>query len=120
MNINIYQTNQTFIAEVISDEVLINEVQDALELMVNCGYQGAKKIIIHEKNIITDFFDLKTRIAGDILQKFSNYDVQLAIVGDFLNISSKSLKDFIYESNRIGRISFVSSIDEAKAKLAVH
>lgn len=119
MKINICQTNQTFIAEVVSDEILINEVQDALELMVNCGYQGAKKIIIHERNIIADFFDLKTRIAGDILQKFSNYDVQLAIIGDFSTPKSKSLKDFIYESNRIGRINFVSTLDEAKAKLAM-
>lgn len=120
MRIKISQTNNSSIAEVISNDVIIKEVQDALDLMANCSYQGSRKIIIHEKNIISDFFDLKTRIAGDILQKFSNYDVQLAIIGDFSNYPSKSLKDFIYESNKIGRINFVSSIDEARAKLALH
>ena len=39
-------------------------------------------------------------MAGEILQKFSNYRVRLAIVGDFTPYSSKSIKDFIYESNK--------------------
>ena len=120
MKIKISQTNNTSIAEVISDDVIIKEVQDALDLMANCGYQGARKIIIHEMNINSDFFDLKTRVAGDILQKFSNYDVRLAIIGNFSNISSKSLKDFIYESNKVGRINFVSTLDEAKARLTTN
>jgi len=72
MKIKVSQTNSTSIAEVISDDILINKVQDALDLMANCGYQGANRIIIHKKNLISDFFDLKTGIAGDILQKFSN------------------------------------------------
>ncbi|WP_449401649.1 DUF4180 domain-containing protein [Chryseobacterium wanjuense] len=54
------------------------------------------KVIIHEKNITPEFFDLKTKIAGDILQKFSNYRVKLAIVGDFSKYESKSIKDFIF------------------------
>lgn len=118
MKIKVSQTNNTSIAEVISDDILINEVQDALDLMANCDYQGARKIIIHEKNITTAFFDLKTRVAGDILQKFSNYDVQLAIIGNFSRYSSKSLKDFIYESNKMGRINFVDSYEEAKTRLS--
>ncbi len=120
MKIKVSQTDNTSIAEIISEDVIIKEVQDALDLMANCSYQGSTKIIIHEKNIISDFFDLKTRIAGEILQKFSNYDVCLAIVGNFSNLSSKSLKEFIYESNRMGRINFVSTLDEAKARLAMH
>lgn len=117
MEIIVRQTNHTSIAEIISDDILIKEVQDALDLMANCNYQGSRKIIIHEKNIIPDFFDLKTRIAGDILQKFSTYDVQLAIIGDFSRYTSKSLKDFIYESNKFGRINFVNSYEEAKVRL---
>ena len=39
-------------------------------------------MIIHEKNITPEFFDLKNRMAGEILQKFSNYRIRLAIVGD--------------------------------------
>jgi len=106
------------IAELKSDDVVIHKTQDALDLMANSSYQDAWKIIVHEKNLISDFFDLKTGLAGDILQKFSTYDVQLAIVGDFTKYSSKSLRDFIYESNKYGRINFTASLDEARKKLA--
>jgi hypothetical protein len=118
MKINLLDINGICIAEVISSSVEIRNVQDALDIMANCGYQGAGKIIIHEKNIDPDFFDLKTGIAGEILQKFSNYQVQLAIVGDYSKYPSKSLRDFIYESNKIGRISFVNSVEEAMGRLA--
>ena len=44
--------------------------------------------------------------------------MQLAIVGDFSQYASKSLQDFIFESNKVGRINFVASIEEARQKLA--
>jgi len=37
----------------------------------------------------------------------------LVIVGYFEDISRKSLRDFIYESNNTGLIQFVGSIEEA-------
>jgi len=118
MEIKIIEEKGTKIALITSDDVIIKETQDALDLMADSNYQGAGKMIISEKNIVPAFFDLKTGIAGEILQKFSTYQVQLAIVGDFSKYTSKSLQDFIYESNKHGRINFVSSVEEAKAKLA--
>jgi hypothetical protein len=73
---------------------------------------------VHEKNIHPDFFDLKTKIAGEILQKFSTYRVRLVIVGNFLNYESKSLKDFIFESNKGKAVNFLSTLEEALAKLS--
>lgn len=113
MKIDLIDKNGTRIAEIISDSLEITDSQDALDIMANCSYQGAGMIIIHEKNIVSDFFDLKTGIAGEILQKFSTYNVKLAIVGDFSNYPGKSLKDFIYESNKTGRINFVKDTDQA-------
>jgi len=117
MKIDLLEINGVCIAEVVSDSIIIGSAQDALDLMADCGYQGARRIIINKKNIVADFFDLKTGIAGEILQKFSNYNVTLAIVGDFSKYSSKSLRDFIYESNKMGRINFVNSITEARESL---
>jgi hypothetical protein len=117
MKIEISKILGVAVAEIISDEILIREVQDALDIMGDCNYQGANKMILHEKNFIPAFFDLKTGIAGEILQKFSTYQVQLAIVGDFSKYTSKSLTDFIFESNKLGRINFVDSVEEAKKKL---
>ncbi|MDO4771844.1 DUF4180 domain-containing protein, partial [Porphyromonas sp.] len=60
-----------------------------------------------------DFFDLKTKIAGDILQKFSQYQMPLVIVGDFSKYKSKSLNDFIFECNKGKQINFVRDLGSA-------
>lgn len=113
MEIREHIQNGISTAEVISNEIIINSADDALELMGNMYYQGYDKIIMYQKNITPDFFDLKNGMAGDILQKFSNYRMGLAIIGDFTIISSKSLKDFIYESNRGKQVNFFPSVNEA-------
>lgn len=118
MEIKFIEANGIRIAEIISEEIEIRNAQDALDMMMNCIYQGATSMIIMKQNLMPDFFDLKNGLAGDILQKFSTYNARLAIVGDFENISSKSLRDFIYESNKIARINFVSSLDRAREVLS--
>ncbi|WP_423148403.1 DUF4180 domain-containing protein [Rubrolithibacter danxiaensis] len=118
MEITVSDFNKVKIAELVSDKIEINTVDDALDLIGNSGYLGAAKVIIYEKNLNPDFFDLKTRLAGEILQKFSNYNLSLAIVGDFSKFNSKSLKDFIYESNKRGRIVFAKDVNKAKEQLA--
>jgi hypothetical protein len=91
------------------DTLIIRNAQDALELLMNGNYLGTRKILLKEENLQAGFFDLKTGVAGDILQKFSTYDGYVAIVGDHTKYTSKSLKDFIFESNKQGRVNFVST-----------
>nr|WP_315035597.1 DUF4180 domain-containing protein [uncultured Chryseobacterium sp.] len=113
MTIKSHDINTIKIAEVISDEIIIQSVQDGLDLMGDIYYQGFDKIILYEKNITPDFFDLKTKIAGEILQKFSNYRIGLVIVGDFSKYESKSMKDFIFESNKGKHINFSKTLENA-------
>lgn len=91
--------------------------QDALELLMNCRYSGADGLVIKENFLHPGFFELKSGIAGNVLQVFSTYDAYLAIVGLFDHYKSKSLSDFIYESNKQGRIGFVESQEAAIAFL---
>ena len=113
MRIKIHNINDIKIAEVVSDKFVIKTIEDGFDLLGNLYYQGFDKIVVHEKNITPDFFDLKNGMAGEILQKFSNYRVQLAIAGDFTQYSGKSLKDFIFESNKKRQINFLNSVTEA-------
>jgi hypothetical protein len=114
MNVNKYDLENGTAVEIISDEVLITSEQDALDLMADVGYQyESTKIILHKKHVSEHFFELKTGLAGAVLQKFSNYRVRLAIIGEFSNHKRRSLKDFIYESNRNGHILFVEDIGAA-------
>ena len=117
MNITAHTAGSIKIAEITSDEVILHNAQDALDILGNTYYQGFDKVILHQKNITPTFFDLKTKIAGDILQKFSNYKMSLAIVGDFSSYTSRSLQDFIFESNKGKQVAFVSSVVEALAIL---
>lgn len=112
MEIKEHMLNGIKVAEVISDELIIQNTADALDLMGNIYYQGFDKVILHQKNITPDFFDLKNKMAGDILQKFSQYRVRLVIVGDLSGFESKSLKAFIYESNNGKQVNFLASTSE--------
>lgn len=99
--------------EVVSEEVIISAEQDALDLMANIGYlYDSRKIIIYRENLCDDFFVLSSGIAGSIMQKFSNYRVQAAIIGDFSD-AGKSLKAFIVECNRTRQVIFTGDLDEA-------
>jgi hypothetical protein len=115
MEIHVEEIDGTAFAVVHSEETEIKDTQDALDLMMTARYQGADHVILQRHHLLPEFFDLKTRIAGDILQKFSTYDAYLAIVGDFNNENSKSLNDFIRESNRQGRVVFAESYEKARS-----
>lgn len=117
MEIVIHQNGNTKVAEIKSSEIIVTKVQDALDIMADADYKGARKIILYEKNIHPDFFKLRTGLAGEILQKFVNYKVCLAIIGDFSKYQSKPLKDFIFECNKGNQLFFVADLETAINKL---
>lgn len=119
MNIEHLNINGMDIAVVSSDEMVIADVQSALDLAMTVKYEtGAANIVIGKKLICEDFFILSTKLAGEILQKFINYRVKMAVYGDYSRYTSKPLKDFIYESNKGKDFFFVSTKEDAIQKLA--
>jgi hypothetical protein len=98
------------VMEIIDDNVIINEIDDVLSIL---STNDCDTIILKKENIKNDFFNLSTGFAGELLQKFSTYSIRLAIIGDYTNIASKALKDFIYESNKKKQILFVKTVEEA-------
>lgn len=110
--------NGTDIAVVSSDETVITDTQTALDLAMTVKYEtGAARIVISKDLICEDFFILSRGMAGEILQKYVNYQVKIAVYGDYSHYTSKPLKDFIYESNKGKDFFFVPSKDEAIKKL---
>ena len=107
------------IAVVTGEEKVITDTQSALDLAMTVKYDtGATRIAIDKALICEDFFILSTGVAGEILQKFINYHVKLAIYGDFSRYTSKPLHDFIYESNQGKDFFFVGTREEAVRRLA--
>lgn len=102
-----------------SDEPVITDAQSAIDLLTSAQYDvGSKDIVIPKQLIVEDFFVLSTGLAGEVLQKYVNYDGRMAIYGDYSRYTSKPLKDFMYESNKGRDFFFVSTRDEAIAALA--
>lgn len=119
MNVKTIEKNGTLIAFVQSDEVIISDAQSALDFVMSINYEtGCYHIAINKPAITEDFFKLSNGLAGEILQKFINYNVKFAIIGDFSHYQSKPLRDLIYESNHGKDIYFVPTEEEAFDKLA--
>jgi hypothetical protein len=112
-----HDINNIRISEIEDKNFVISEAQDILDLMGDAVSENSNRMIIREENLNPDFFRLQTGLAGEILQKFSNYNFKLAIIGDFTKYKSKNLQDFMRESNKGNRIFFVSSFEEALSKL---
>lgn len=118
MKIEIYSKNNLSVAIITADQPVITDVQSALDLAMTAKYEtGCTNIAINKEAIVDDFFVLSTRLAGEVLQKFTNYGVRLAIFGDFSKYTSKPLKDFIYESNKGKSFYFQPDCSSAVDKL---
>ncbi len=102
-----------------SDGPPVATVQDALDL-IGAAFLGAEVVAVPASRLDSRFFSLKTGLAGEIMQKFVNYQLRLAIVGDispYLEVSS-ALRDLVYESNRGQHVWFVADLDDLDTRLS--
>lgn len=98
--------------------VRINSVQDALDVMATAQYaHQATCLLLQREQLEPAFFDLKTGFAGEVLQKFSNYQMKLIVLGAFAHEPSESLQAFIRESNRGKQVAFLADKEAALAHL---
>ena len=108
------------IAVVKCNEIIIKDVESAIDFIMTIKYEtNCNKIALNKEAIVDDFFILSKGLAGEILQKFINYQTKFAIYGDYSNYTSKPLKDFIYESNKGKNIFFIENEQEAIKMLSL-
>ena len=82
---------------------------------ISAGWDAqADRLVIPVSRLSPDFFRLSTGLAGAVLQKCTNYNFRVAIVGDISAYTEKSgpLRDFVYESNKRGDVRFVDSVGD--------
>ena len=117
MATNIHDYNGKKIAEITGSGIIVGAVNDAMQIMMDQSYAGVRRVIFHKSNVVDDFFDLKTRLLGDLLQKAANYKIKIGFIGDFSTIDSKSLKAFITESNQGKQTFFTETVSAALTAL---
>ena len=119
MNITTITAGSQLITLASSSEIIIKDASSALDFMMNISYETkSRRIALNKEAIDPSFFDLKTQLAGEVLQKFANYRIKFAIIGDFSSYKSNALKDFIFESNKGNDIFFVPDEQSAINRLS--
>ncbi|MFC3078752.1 DUF4180 domain-containing protein [Phenylobacterium terrae] len=94
--------------------------RDAADLVGEALSVGAQVVALPVARLGAGFLDLSTRLAGEALQKFVNYGLRVAIVGDISGAVAQStaLRDFVRESNRGRQVWFVPDLTGLEARLA--
>ncbi len=111
---NVITKNNISVAVINDKKFMINNIGDALDIMASARYyDSCIGLVIDKECINEDFFDLKTGFAGEMLQKFINYKMKIAIAGDLSEYTGKAIKDFIYECNSGNDIFFKENIEKA-------
>jgi hypothetical protein len=105
-------TNIPFVASCIT-QPCIRTPQDFLDLLAWGNENNTNLFLMNDVNFVSEFYDLKSGLAGEMLQKLSNYCARLAIVGNFNMVVSDRFRELMFESNKGSQIHFAHSRDEA-------
>ena len=107
------------VLELIADGTKLRTYNDAVDLIGKSFENRATPIVIPVECLDDEFFQLSTRIAGELIQKFVQYRLRLAIVGDISGFlaESSALRAFVIESNRGKDVWFLASRAELSRRL---
>ena len=106
----LHTMGDTTVAEFTGGGIVLRDAGDARDLLMQS--RRAEWIAVHECNIAPEFFDLRSGVAGDVLQKFVNYQTKFAVIGDISRYTEKSeaLAALMRESNRGKDVRFVKAL----------
>ncbi|WP_332662052.1 DUF4180 domain-containing protein [Aeromicrobium sp.] len=101
------------------DGAPLGTVEAATDVIGDAAWGEAQIVVIPVERLTDDFFELRTGLAGEVTQKFVNYRLRLAIVGDIESrvAESVSLRAWVTESNRGRQLWFVPTLDELADRL---
>lgn len=93
--------------------------EDANDFLSEAWSNDAAWLAVPRERLAPDFFRLSTRLLGSVAQKFQNYNVGLAILGDFETevTESTAFRDFVRETNQRRALWFVANETALREKL---
>jgi hypothetical protein len=91
----------------------------AVDLIGDALGREADLVAVPVERVPDTFFGLSSGVAGAVMQKFVNYGLRLAIVGDVSRYLAESgaLRDFLHETNRGNQVWFLPSFDDLADRL---
>lgn len=109
----IEKENKKYI-ELISAANPLHTENDALDLIALCWEHEVYALMIHYAALSEDFFNLKTKAAGDIIQKFINYNIKAAAIVPQETTQKGRFKEMAMETNKGNHFRLFESKEEAE------
>ncbi|MFJ8435519.1 DUF4180 domain-containing protein [Kitasatospora sp. NPDC094019] len=102
-----------------ADGPVVRTPGDGMDLLGEAFAGDAEWLLVPAARFGAEFFTLGTRLAGEVTQKFAQYRVGLAVVGDLTAYTGASgaLRDFVRESNRGRQLWFLADEAEFDARI---
>lgn len=85
--------------------------------LVRCIEDGARALLLDRNALPAAFFDLSTGVAGELVQKLTNYGIRMAAVVPDLSVHSPRFREFAREANAGRQFRFFATREEAVAWL---
>jgi hypothetical protein len=119
MEFEVIESNGTKVVEAIPDGASILLGPTILEAIAACWEHKTARLLVHAANLPARFFDLKSGEAGEILQKYRNYGVRLAVVGGLAEAAAyERFSEAMVEENRQPHFRIFAEREQAIAWLA--
>jgi len=114
MNTKLVEKNGHTYLECLPDEWLLESEQAALDLVGACGEYGTDRLMLHAASLPEAFYDLHTRLAGDVLLRFSTYFIRVAAVIPVERSGQGRFGEMVLETNRGSQFRVYPTRDEAE------
>lgn len=114
LNYQIREKENKKYIELISTTETLSTENDALDLVALCWEHETYLLMIHYTALSQDFFKLKTKVAGNFIQKFINYNIQAVVIIPQEIIQKDRLKEMVVETNKGNHFRMYESKEEAE------
>ena len=114
MNYQIREIESKKYIELISTTEPLSTENDALDLIALCWEHETIALMIHYAALSEDFFKLKTKLAGNMIQKFINYGIKAAAIIPQETTQKGRFKEMAMETNKGNHFRLYESKEEAE------
>ncbi len=102
------------------DGPVVRDARAASDLIAETMSQGATVLVVPAARLDDAFFQLRSGLAGEVLQKAANYRKKFAVIGDVSRYTeaSNAFRDLVVESKRSETFFFEPDLESLAARLA--
>jgi len=114
MNYKLVEKDKYKYIEYASAEMTLNSEGDALDIIAACFESNTNLVLLHSEILSENFFNLRTGLAGMVLQKFINYQVKVAVIIKNEENFNDRFREMVLEANKGNNFRFFKTIIEAE------